>query len=148
VATGGVQYAWLPIYALDNPGIANPLANPEFTTEYSVEVIDVYGCINYDTILITVLTPNFWVANAFTPNGDGKSDVFIVRGEGITNFEFGVFNRWGEQLFLSTNLTEGWNGKRTITGEELPAGAYVYYIKGMTTEGEVINTKGMVTLIR
>jgi gliding motility-associated-like protein len=148
VATGGVQYSWRPPYGLDNIGINTPIASPDFTTEYIVQVIDIFGCKKEDSVLITVIKPALWVPNAFTPNGDGKSDVFAVRGDGIKDFEFGVYNRWGEQIFYSKDITIGWDGNRPITGENLPAGAYVYYVKGIKTDGEVINMKGMVNLIR
>jgi gliding motility-associated-like protein len=148
VATGGLQYLWRPSYGLDNIGINTPIANPEFTTEYIVQVIDIYGCEKEDSVTITVIKPSLWVPTAFTPNGDGKSDVFIIRGEGINDFEFGVFNRWGEQIFYTKDMAIGWDGNRIITGERLPAGAYVYYVKGVKTDGEAVNMKGMVNLIR
>jgi gliding motility-associated-like protein len=148
VATGGLQYEWRPPYALSNIGINTPIANPEFTTEYIVQVIDIYGCKKEDSVLITVIKPSVWVPNAFTPNGDGKSDIFIVRGDGIKDFEFGVFNRWGEQIFYTKDMATGWDGNRPVTGENLPAGAYVYYVKGIKTDGEVVNMKGMVNLVR
>ncbi len=148
VATGGLQYEWTPPNGLSNPGINTPVASPEITTKYTVHVVDIYGCKNEDSVLVTVLIPAVWVPNAFTPNGDGKDDVFIVRGQGINDFEFGVFNRWGEQIFHSNNMATGWDGTRPVTGENLPPGAYVYYIKGVKTNNEAVNIKGMVNLIR
>jgi gliding motility-associated-like protein len=148
VATGGLQYEWTPPNGLSNPGINTPVASPEITTKYTVHVVDIYGCKNEDSVLVTVLIPAVWVPNAFTPNGDGKDDIFIVRGQGINDFDFGVFNRWGEQIFHSNNMASGWDGTRPVTGENLPPGAYVYYIKGVKTNNEAVNIKGMVNLIR
>jgi len=148
IVTGGEQYTWSPSYGLSNIGIYNPIANPDSTTLYAVIGIDIYGCINKDTVMVKVLKPFFWVPTAFTPDGNGENDMFFVRGEGIENFEFGIFNRWGEQIFYSKNQAQGWDGKLQISGDDLPGGAYVYYVKGVLTSGDPIDAKGMINLIR
>lgn len=148
IAIGGLQYVWEPPYRLDNVGIFNPYATPDSTTSYIVTGTDIYGCIETDTVTIIVLTPSFWVPTGFTPDGNGENDVFYVRGEGITDFELGIFNRWGEQIYLSNSLDEGWDGTRPITNQELPAGAYIYYIKGTLTDGTPVDAKGLINLIR
>jgi gliding motility-associated-like protein len=147
-AKGGIQYSWLPETGLNNSGIYNPLAHPDQSTQYTVTATDIYGCVNKDTMLLTVLSAHFWVPTAFTPDGNGISDVFFVRGEGIQNFECTVFNRWGEQIFISRNIEIGWDGKRQNGGEELPEGAYVYHIKGTLSTGTPVASTGMINLIR
>lgn len=147
-AKGGMQYSWLPETGLNNSGIYNPVANPRQTTSYTVTVTDIFGCVNKDTLLLTVLTPHFWVPTAFTPDGNGISDIFYVRGEDITNFECIVFNRFGEQIFTSKSIETGWDGRRQNGGEDLPSGAYVYHIQGTLSNGEVVNTTGLINLIR
>ena len=148
VASGAMQYVWSPAALLDNAGIYNPVASPSITYDLSVKGTDVYGCSNTDTVRITVLEPEAWLPNAFTPGNNGKNDVFYVRGKGIANFEFVIFNRWGEQLFYSKEMTIGWDGTKQTTGEILPEGAYVYNVKGILTNGEKLNLKGLVNLIR
>ncbi len=148
IAIGGLQYNWVPPYRLDNVGIYNPNATPDTTTAYIVTGTDIYGCKNTDSVIIKVIAPAFWVPTAFTPNGNGENDVFYVRGAGIKNFEMGIFNRWGEQIFITKSIDLGWDGKRPISGEELPAGAYVYYVKGILTDGTSVNSKGLINLIR
>lgn len=148
IAIGGLQYNWVPPYRLDNVGIYNPIANPDTSTVYIVTGTDIYGCVNDDTVDIRVIIPSFWVPTAFSPNGNGENDVFYVRGAGILDFEFGIFNRWGEQIYYSDNIEKGWDGTRPVTGDELPAGAYVYYIKGKLTNGDPIDAKGIINLIR
>jgi Secretion system C-terminal sorting domain/PKD domain len=54
-ATGGIQYLWTPVIGLSNPNIANPVASPQVTTTYTVNVIDGFGCSSDDVIKITVL---------------------------------------------------------------------------------------------
>jgi gliding motility-associated-like protein len=147
-ASGGMQYSWFPITGLNNSGIYNPLAHPNQTTEYTVTATDIHGCVNTDKLRLTVLSSDFWVPTAFTPDGNGISDVFFVRGEGIQNFECAIFNRWGEQIFVSRNIENGWDGKRQNGGEELPQGAYIYHIKGTLSAGKQIASTGMINLIR
>ncbi|OFX28240.1 MAG: hypothetical protein A2X08_14395 [Bacteroidetes bacterium GWA2_32_17] len=147
-ATGGVQYDWSPALGLSNTGIYNPVAFPDVTTTYTVIGIDIYGCKNDDSVTIYVISPSVWVPSAFTPDGNGKNDVFYVRGEGINNFEFAIYNSWGESVFYTKSISNGWDGRKMTTNEQLPEGAYVYYVKGLLTNGEAVNLKGIVNLIR
>jgi len=147
-ANGGVQYAWTPTTGLSNASIVDPVANPDTTTTYVVVATDVFGCSASDTITIHVITNSVWAPTAFTPNGDGKDDIFYIHGYNISNFELGVYNRWGEEIFHSTDILMGWDGRRQITREEMPDGAYIYYVRGTLPNGQSINTKGMINLIR
>lgn len=67
-----------------------------------------------------------FIPNAFTPNNDGKNDVFKVRGKYINNVEMSIYNRWGELLFYSPNATEGWDG--TFQNENAPEGVYTIFL--------------------
>ena len=147
-ATGGIQYVWSNGYSLDNSSIYNPIATPEETTTYTVEVTDIYKCVNTDTVTITVLEPSLWIPSAFTPDNDGQNDVLYVRGRGINNFEFRIYNKWGQVIFVSNDINIGWNGKTHLTEELVSQGAYVYSVKGVKTDGKQINMQGLVNLIR
>lgn len=147
-ASGGISYAWSPAATLDNPGIYNPMASPMVTTTYTVIITDINGCKLTDAVKITVVDPAFWVPTAFSPDGNGSSDVFYVRGEGILNFEFTIYNRWGERIFFTKDINTGWDGTRQSSGDKLPEGAYVYQIRGILSNGKEIDTKGMINLIR
>ena len=147
-ATGGILYVWTPAATLDNAGIYNPIASPPVTTTYTVVITDINGCKTSDAVKITVIEPDFWVPTAFTPNEDGNSDVFFVRGEGMLNFEFSVFNRWGERIFFTKDFYTGWDGTRQASGDKLPTGAYVYQIRGTLSDGKVVDSKGIINLIR
>ncbi|MFO7789862.1 MAG: PKD domain-containing protein [Bacteroidales bacterium] len=148
VATGGVQYEWTPPYSLNNSWIYNPVATPDSSTLYTVTGTDVFGCVNDDDVYVLVRTPGFYIPSAFTPNGDGKNDVFYVRGKGTTTFELNIINRNGELLYHSKNPDEGWDGTVQGTGKKVPAGAYMYHTKGEFSDGEKFNESGMVNLIR
>jgi gliding motility-associated-like protein len=83
----------------------------------------------------------------FTPNGDGRNDKFKPFPVGITKLNyFRVYNRWGQQLYSTTNLHEGWDGR--LGGVDQPLGTYVWMVQGVTRLGKIITKKGTVTLIR
>ena len=65
-----------------------------------------------------------WVPNIFSPNGDGNNDVLYVRGKGVQDVLFKVYNRWGEKVFESTSLDDGWDG--TIRGKDVNNAVFVY----------------------
>jgi gliding motility-associated-like protein len=95
------------------------------------------------------ISPNgsqIYVANAFTPNGDGNNDIVYVHGEGINSIAFYVYDQWGELIFTSTDMSKGWDGYYKGTRE--PVGVYVYYVKAVTNSGLQLNKKGTITLLR
>src|SRR5690349_10872916 len=148
-ASGGVKYVWSPSIGLDNPYIANPIININSESIYFVNVIDGKGCSKNDSIHIFISShgvQDFKMANAFTPNNDGKNDCFGVRKWGnVTISEFSIFNRWGQRIFTTKNANDCWDG--TFKGLKQDPGGYVYIIKAKTVCGEV-SLKGVVMLIR
>lgn len=91
--------------------------------------INQYGC--RDTIShpvsITGESTTF-IPNAFTPNGNGLNDVFAPKFYGITEYRMLIFDRWGNQIFKTENMTEGWNGRVNGVGAEVQQDVYVYKI--------------------
>ena len=148
IATGGVQYQWLPATGLSNPGIFNPVASPLVTTDYVAWVTDIFGCLNTDTVRVKVDSIIFFIPTAFTPDENGFNDIFKVRIEDMTEFTLVVFDRWGEQIFISRSASMGWDGRMQKSGKKLPQGAYVYSFKGMTIKDEVVEQSGIINLIR
>lgn len=88
------------------------------------------------------------VPNAFSPNGDNRSDLFILNNweKCVSSFSFLIFNRWGEKVFETVDSTIGWDG--TYKGKLQDPAVFVYYIKAKTITGEEINKKGNISLIR
>jgi len=86
------------------------------------------------------------VPNAFTPNGDGKNDKVFVRGFGIAQMNFRIYNRWGQLVFESGSPSYGWDG--TYKGVLQPMDAYAYTLTVQYGDGTVVNKKGDITLIR
>jgi gliding motility-associated-like protein len=147
--TGAIEYAWLPSGTLNNSMIRNPIASPLTTTRYFVTGKDINGCINTDSITVFVTADNagnYLIPNAFTPNNDGINDCFGIKNWGpVTNFEFSIYNRWGQLVFYTIDPTNCWNGN--FKAEAQNAGMYAYTINARNACG-VIKRNGLVTLVR
>ena len=101
---------------------------------YLVEVSTGRKCGWIDTVEIEVeYDPSFTlhIPNTFTPNEDGNDDVFQYKGDfsGIVKFECQIWNRWGEKIFHTFELTDYWNGRYNNVGDYVKDGAYVYIIR-------------------
>jgi gliding motility-associated-like protein len=83
---------------------------------------------------------------AFTPNGDGVNDEFKVVAKHLTNFRVMMFDRWGDMIFQSDDLEEGWNG--TYNGRPMPIGTYVVHMSYRDLTGIPYRESGNVTLLR
>jgi gliding motility-associated-like protein len=86
------------------------------------------------------------IPTVFTPNSDGMNDVFNIVGTDITGLEMQIYNRWGQLLFETNQINEGWNG-RTTAGNIAPDGTY-FYIINMIVDNEPKLYKGTLSLIR
>ncbi len=100
-----------------------------------------------DTISVKQIFCDIWLPNAFTPDGDGLNDVFRVLGNvgRLENFNLSVFNRWGEQVFYTTDKYAGWDGQ--YKGVEASVGVYVYMLEYIIG-GKPVLQKGNLTLLR
>ncbi len=148
-ASGGDNYLWSPNTFLTNAGVKNPVALPTGTIEYVVTVSNDAGCAENDTILVKVffIAPDFYVPNAFSPNGDGKNDIFRPILIGMKSLDrFMVYNRWGQLLFSTTNIGQGWDGKFGGKGQE--SATYVWIAEGTDYKNRTVKKKGTVILIR
>ena len=87
-----------------------------------------------------------FVPSAFTPNNDQHNDQIRVYGNCLQTMVFMIFNRWGEKIFETNTIEEGWDG--TYKGEALNTGVYVYRLEGKTYDGKSFSSKGNITLIR
>lgn len=90
---------------------------------------------------IQIFTPT-----AFTPDKDGINDIFVPKGKFFTEFEMTVFNRWGEIVFHSSDINNGWDG--FYKGETAKQDSYAYLIKAKDNRGREKVYKGTVTLLR
>ncbi len=147
-AAGGDFYQWWPSTGLSDAHIANPVATVQQSTGYVVTVSSVAGCPTSDTMFIKAYKgPEFYVPNAFTPNGDHKNDVFRFTAVGMSVIHyFKIFNRYGQLMYSSTDPLNGWDG--TFNGIPQTTGSYVWLIEGKDYLGNMVTKKGAVTLIK
>jgi gliding motility-associated-like protein len=116
---------------------------------YWLQVKDNNNCTGKDTIVVNPkdCMKGFYIPSAFTPNGDGRNDIFrpMLFGN-VKRYQFAVYNRWGEVIYLTTELSKGWNGKFDSSTQD--TNVFVWSCT-FQLEGEEIKTeKGTVVLIR
>lgn len=145
-----INYVWTPSQGLSDPLIPNPIvtlgANGD-VVQYQVATSTIAGCRGEGYITVRVYKgPDIYVPTAFTPNGDGRNDRFLPVPVGIKSLNyFRVYNRWGQLLFQTKTLHDGWDGK--LQGRGQATGVYVWMIEAVTNMDKVITKKGTVTLI-
>jgi len=124
---------------------------PEDTGTYliALKITDNNGCSNIATQhLIFKSDFSIFIPNAFTPNGDGVNDVFMPLGVDMKqdDYLFSIYNRWGELMFSTTVIGEGWDG--TYKGKRVDQGLYVWKIKLTDLLGLYHHEQGKITVIR
>jgi gliding motility-associated-like protein len=117
-------------------------------TLFSVVAQSSQGCLDTAVYVVQVdaNTRDFFIPNAFTPNNDGKNDVWKVYGSSIRDLEMKVFSQWGQLVFSSKDPLGSWDGY--VGGKPAPVGPYIYVVKVVFTDGHSITKKGTVSLIR
>jgi gliding motility-associated-like protein len=107
-----------------------------------------FGCADtaYKTIKVNT-GYRVYIPNSFSPNNDGLNDVFTVYGEDIRKFKITIFNRWGEQLYQSFDLKNGWDGTVKLTDRKVPLGVYLYVIETTDDLGFIHKQEGLVNVI-
>lgn len=146
--SGNGSFLWSPAIDLSNPYIPNPMAAPDSTTIFTLEITTIDGCKAWDDMLVTVYyATKMYMPSAFSPNNDGYNDVF--KATSFHEFELvylKIFNRWGQMVFETTDTNTGWDG--TFNGHNQPIGTYVYVLRGIGNRGEPFFYEGNFTLIR
>jgi gliding motility-associated-like protein len=147
-------YVWTPEDGLSAPDSAITVAEPTGTTTYTVEVSG-QACVEELAATITVIDcpecmEMVFVADAFTPNGDGNNDSVCLRSNFLEDFEeveFMIYNRWGEELFRSTDIKNMcWDGKHR--NKQLPPDVYGYFLRVKCPGRDAVELKGNITLLR
>jgi gliding motility-associated-like protein len=151
-ATGGTNYLWSPPTFLTNPGVNNPIGvynGAVDSIRYKVYVSNELGCSDSDEVVVRIFKtiPDIFVPTGFTPNGDGKNDVFRPLLAGIKKLEyFRVYNRWGQLVFSTNEQNKGWNGM--VGGKPQDSGTFVWMVSGTDYLDRPIRKKGSMTLVR
>lgn len=130
----------------------NPKVIYETTGAYPIALVitNAYGC--KDTMVKSTLVKedfDVFVPNTFTPNGDGLNDVFAAKGRGIAKFEMKVYDRWGERVFTSNDITVGWAGNYQNRGTDLVEdGEYVWKINLVNVSGKSKELVGKIMIMK
>ena len=138
-------YIWSPAEFLTCVVCPNPIANPNQNFGYMVSYIDENGCEASDSVYI-YYDPIIYVPNTFTPNDDSMNPMFLAEGGNIKTFEMLIFDRWGELIFTSNDMSVGWDG--TFEGNICQDGTYVWKIKISDFNDEEHDYIGHINLLR
>ncbi|MCC6370232.1 MAG: gliding motility-associated C-terminal domain-containing protein, partial [Bacteroidia bacterium] len=151
---GNNKYEWtipgIGKYTDVNPELVFPKAG---TYQITLLATSVYGCKDVVTKSIEVRNDfGIYFPNSFTPNSDGLNDVFMPfstpYGLDPSGFEMEIFDRWGHSLYLTRDITKGWNGTLNNKGSEVEKdGVYVYKVKYKDLNGQLYNKVGSFTLL-
>ncbi len=150
-----VDYLWGP----DSTGLScincsDPNALPGNTTTYTVTVTDLDGCTAEDDVTIHVVKNRpIYIPNAFSPNGDGANDTFILYGGRSARQikELRVFNRWGALVFEGRDIalgdeSRGWDG--TFKGKDMNIDVFAFYALIEFIDDEIILYEGDITIVK
>lgn len=149
------EISWTPPDFLDCPTCPSSGLRPTETTLYTLTVTDPQsGCFLADSVLIQVEPiKEIYIPNAFSPNGDGNNDSFIIYGGNAVEqiLDFKIFDRWGELLFENQNFlpndpNQGWNGY--YNGKTVNPSVLTYFVKVQFIDGTEEFFSGGITLLR
>ncbi len=119
---------------------SGPTYDPTTFGTYEVAIVDNNGCLGVDQVVVNEAPCEIEIPNVITPdNGDGKNDVFFIKNlDTNPNSQVVIYNRWGNEVFQSSNYQNNWNG------DSLPEGTYFYTIVLQTGK----DYKGIIEIIR
>jgi gliding motility-associated-like protein len=146
-STNAQQYVW---YFDNGDTSETDTVVYRYTKEglYRVKLVSINEmCSDTLTEDILILGSNhIWIPNVFTPDGDGLNDIFKTVYINHRGGTLSIYNRWGQRVYISNDLTAGWDG--TYAGQNCVSDVYVYVVDYLTNEGSVKQLKGNVTLLR
>ncbi|MBC6493172.1 hypothetical protein BC349_19125 [Flavihumibacter stibioxidans] len=148
-----IRYDWTPSAFLSCTACPEPVTTPATSIIYTVKVFNAAGCFASDDIVVGLncSVDNVFIPNGFTPNNDGKNDIFYPLGKGIRKVSsLRIFNRWGSLVFERKDFgindrSAGWDGR--VNGILQPAQTFVYAIQLVCDNGQLIDLKGSLNLI-
>ncbi|MBC8304056.1 MAG: gliding motility-associated C-terminal domain-containing protein, partial [Pelagibacterales bacterium] len=126
---------------------------PNETKCYHFEVFNSFNCVIKDSICIEVKdvfcdAKNLKIPTAFSPNEDDINDTYFIQDEDgiITNFKLEIFNRLGQKVFESSDISKEWDG--TFRGKKLNPQVFDFYLELECIGQKKLFHKGNITLIR
>lgn len=146
-ATGTGTLTWIDGEEIWCKVCPNTPIYPKNSSCYTVEAENEFGCKVRDVVCIDVSKEyGLYIPNAFTPNGEGNNDVFMVYGWGLLSVNLEIFDRWGTLLFSSNDQATGWDG--TFKGVTVKNDVYVYKATVKVLSGKTVTKTGHVTVLR
>ncbi|MBS1771982.1 MAG: gliding motility-associated C-terminal domain-containing protein [Bacteroidetes bacterium] len=149
-ASGGIEYTWTPGDKLNITNINNPKGYYPDTGRYAynVHIKSVDQCEGDDSIKVWVVAQaSVFIPSAFSPNGDGLNDYLKMLSVGYAKINFfRIFNRWGQVVFQTDHIGDGWDGK--YKGKDTELGTYFWVLSVTDRYGKDELLKGDVTLLR
>tara|TARA_Y100000589_G_scaffold14197_1_gene11454 strand:- start:865 stop:3132 length:2268 start_codon:yes stop_codon:yes gene_type:complete len=133
--------------------IENPSYNFNQIGNYFVQltVTDNFDCSDsYISEVVAVEDYFIWTPSAFTPNGDGKNDLYIPRFHNVIeeSFEFFIYDKWGKLVFETTDINTGWNGIRQDNGKIADNSSYSFIAKFITYRNQLQKETGSFLLLK
>ncbi|MDE3212620.1 MAG: gliding motility-associated C-terminal domain-containing protein, partial [Bacteroidota bacterium] len=143
-----INYYWTPPQYMDDPQSLSPKVSPVHDMQYTLHTISNVGCGEVASSVLVKVYDDIFIPNAFTPNGDGKNDVFhILALDSYRIVSFLIYDREGKAVYRGTNTSAGWDG--TYRGMPQPVGTYIYYLELQNQQsGKKVMKKGTILLLR
>ncbi len=167
VTTNSVTFSWAAVagasgyqVSINGGPYVDPSSGPTGTTQViaglapntpvSISVIALGGSSCAASVAGAATAKTFddavFIPSAFTPNGDGKNDVFRIYSNQVSAVDFKIFNQWGQLIWSTTNVSDGWDG--SVSGKPQPSGVYIYAVKVTLLDGSQSSRKGSISLVR
>jgi gliding motility-associated-like protein len=141
--------SWAPsIFFANQTSTTQNIVVKDTSKSFTVIAQSIDGCLDTATLFVTV-NPNlkdFFIPNAFSPNGDGNNDILKVYGSSVRDVIMRIYNQWGELIFETKDINKGWDG--TWKGRPQAVGVYVYVAQVTFYNNATMKRKGTVNLIR
>ena len=109
-----------------------------------------YNCVDTLSKVVFINDYNLYIPNTFTPfsTDDNLNNIFKAYGIGVKSFSMLIYNRWGEQIFISNSIDYGWDGTSSKNNQQVPLGTYTYFIQAENIYGELFKYNGLIRILR
>lgn len=147
----GYTYRWFPANYLDDPSKANPVATPLSSYTYYLAVTyttNELTCTDVDSVVVLTRCADLNLPNAFLPESrtNGANRFGLLNRQIVKLNYFKIFDRWGGEVFSTTDITKEWDGTRN--GEPVQGGVYIWEADGFCNSGQRLKRSGNVTVLR
>lgn len=139
------SYDWQPAKGLSCTDCPNPIVTPQESSQYTCTITADGFCTTECSYTVHIKQRQIVVPTAFSPNGDGINDRLIMLEDGTTLQHFAVYNRWGQLVYQTNDISQTWDGSHKSQPAEM--GVYVWVAQHQSEQGIKGVSKGSVTII-